>query len=358
MSCLMICRCNGATRWLVTVTLVLFSIPLWAQQGPPIEDGPATPDDRKQSSRVFSLGLDVDRLTEPQPADEPEFSLGITEERAAPEGGEIRESQGQLEFSLYAGVGDDRASLPGIGLEFYDELAARRWPGHKTRLGVHLAAEYARVLAGGRVGAYGGDVGVIQTLDFVAMARLAALWWKTFKLGQLPPGASIPTDATLILEVTDADGGSPGHISVLPLTQGWIGDAVHARCDSDGRCVANGLPSASSTLLVRGDGGMVARWDHIEPTISVSLKPTGVLQISAAECCPEIRVLEEKSDAIVPVIRWVNPGREEWVRVPPSGLALSLPVGRYTIQINQHSETSVVDATVLPDQVTAVDVVY
>jgi hypothetical protein len=357
MSTLIIGSRNGVTSWLLAVSLALSPVSLCAQEKSLIDGDPTTTGD-PESPGVFSLGLDMDRLSGERRAEEPEFSLGVFDQQAAIEVEVVPEPKGQLEFSLFTGVGDEGASLPGIGLEFYDELAARRWPGAKTRLSAHLAAQFARVLEGGRVGAYGGDVGVLRTLDWVAMARLAVLWWQTYKLGQLPPGASIPTDATLTLVVRDADGRTPGHISVLPLTQGWIGDAVHARCDPYGRCVAKGLPSASSTLLVRGDGGSIVRWDHIKADISVSLKPTGLLQILPAQCCPEIRVLEEKSDAVVPVIQWVNPGREDWVRVSPSGLTLSLPVGRYKIQTNQNSERSFIDATVTADQVTTVEVVY
>ena len=343
-------------RWLMTATLVLCAAPLGAQQEGPVHGLATIPEDRELDPGGFSLRLDAEELSEPGRVDQPGFSLGITVQQTTPEGVNGLEPKGGLELSLYAGVGSERASPPGTGLEFHDELEARRWPGGKTRPEAHLAAEQARVLEGGQVGAYGGDVGVLKTFDLVAMARLAALWWKTYQRGRLPPGASIPTDASLTLKVRDTEGRVPGHISVLPQTQGWIGDAVHARCDDRGRCVAEGLPSASSTLLVRGEGGSVVRWDHSDTEISIALRPTGWLQILPARCCPEIRVVAQESGAVVPVIQWINPGREDWVRVPSSGLTLSLPEGRYTIQINHESDSSLVDATVTADHVSTVEV--
>lgn len=71
-----------------------------------------------------------------------------------------------------------------------------------------------------------------------------------------------------------------------------------------------------------------------------------------------IRVLEDISDSVVPIIRWINPGRKAWVQVPPSGLNLMLPEGRYRVQTSQYYEGSFIEATVAADRVTTVDVVY
>ena len=309
---------------------------------------------------AYSLQLTPEQLDPNHKPGASGFLLGLTDGSVAEPQTTDRPSTGQLEFSLYTGVGDGERSLPGIGLEFYEQLASARWPDGKTRLGVHLAAENARAWGhvGGMAQVYGGGVGI----DLIALTRLIIMWWKSEKLKQLPAGASIPLDATLTLRVSEAGGAFPGHISVLPLTQGWIGDVVHARCDDQGRCFAKGLPSASSLLLVRGDGGSLVRWNHFDPEISVVLRPTGWLRVSPDNrygiCCPMIRVLEGGSDAIVPIIRWINPNREPWVRVPPSGLTLVLPEGRYRIQTSQHNEGSFVEVTVLPDSVSTVEVVY
>jgi hypothetical protein len=69
-----------------------------------------------------------------------------------------------------------------------------------------------------------------------------------------------------------------------------------------------------------------------------------------------IRVLEENTGAIVPILRWINHDREDWVRVPRSGLTLTLPEGRYRIQTSRHFEGSFVEATVFSDRVSTVEV--
>jgi len=351
---------GSVRRLFLTVVLCVLSPTISAQEQPSPQVRDVSPKDSERDAKVFYLHLTAEQLNPKQEVGTTGFLLGLTDRSAAESQTIDRQPAYQLEFSLHTGAGGGDRSLPGIGLEFYDDLAASRWPGGKTRLETHLAAEYARVLEGGRVGVYGGDVGVISSLDLIALARLVVMWWQSHELRQLPAGASIPRDATLTLEVRDTGGTSPGHISVLPLTQGWIGDAVHARCDDRGRCVVEGLPSASSTLFVRGVGGSVVRWDHSSSELSVALRPTGWLRISPEQqfgvCCPVIRVLEENTDAIVPILRWINPDREDWVRVPRSGLTLTLPEGRYRIQTSRHFEGSFVEATVFSDRVSTVEV--
>lgn len=338
----------------------MLSATISAQEHLSLQVGDPSPKDSEMDAKFFSLHLTAEQLDRRNANGTAGFLLGLTNRSAVESQTIDGRPAGRLEFSLHSGASGGDRSLPGIGLEFYDDLAASRWPGGKTRLETHLAAEYARVLEGGQVGVYGGDIGVIRSLDLIALARLIVMWWKSHNQRQLPAGAYIPRDATLTLEVRDTGGSSPGHISVLPLTQGWIGDAVHARCDDRGQCVVEGLPSASSTLFVRGDGGSVVRWDPSNSNIFVALRPTGLLRISPDQqpgvCCPMIRVLEENTDAIVPILRWVNPDREDWVRVPPSGLTLTLPEGRYRIQTRQQFQESFVEATVLSDRVSIVEV--
>jgi hypothetical protein len=348
----------------LTAVCCVLSATVSAQEIPSTQVNEPSPKDRETDAKAFSLQLANEQLDPNHKYEATGFLLGLTDGSVTEPQTTDRPYTGHLEFSLHTGVGEGERSLPGIGLEFYEQLAAGRWPDGKSRLGVHLAAENAGAWGrgGGMAHLYGGAVGTVGYLDFVALAHLIIEWWKAEKLKQLPAGASIPLDATLTLRVSEPGGGLPDQISVIPLTEGWIGDVVHAGCDDRGRCVVEGLPSASSTLLVRGNGESLVCWDHFQPELFVVLKPTGWLQVIPKQhsgiCCPIIRVLDQDSEAIVPIMHWINPGREDWVRVPPSGLRLTLPEGRYRIQTSQHYEGSFVDTAVMADRLSTVEVLY
>jgi len=314
------------------------------------------------STSSYSLLLAAEQLDLESDESRSRFNLGIVDRPTKELPTDVSPSSRQLELSLHTDTGRRENFLPGFGREFLDDLASK---GGRSTLALHeasIAAWHARTFEGGLLGAYGGGSGVITTLNLVALARLIVMWLESRKLGKLPQGASIPRESTVTLEVRDINGTAPRYISVLPLTQGWIGDALHAECDDRGRCVVSGMPSASSTLFVRGQGGSVVRWDHARPEISVDLKPTGLLQIYPVRytgvCCPEIRVVDEDSHTIVPIIRWTNRDREEWIRLPEKGLTINIPEGQYRVQTSESNEESYVSAEVSAGRVTKVEVAY
>jgi hypothetical protein len=310
----------------------------------------------------YSLRLAAEQLDLEGDESRSRLNLGIVDRPAEETSTDASPSNGQLVLSLHADTGMREHFSPGVGLEFLDDLVV---PSRRSTMTLHessIADWHARTYEGGLVGAYGGGGGMIGAVSVVALARLIIRGWELYKLGKLPPGASIPLESTLTLVVRDIDGIAPGYISVLPLTDGWIGDALHTNCDDRGHCVVTGMPSASSTLLVRGQGGSVVRWDHALPEISVRLKPTGLLQIDPVKqsgaCCPVVRVLDERSHAIVPIIRWVNRDREEWIRLPKMGLTINIPEGQYRVQTSESDEESYILAEVSADRVTRVEVAY
>ena len=316
----------------------------------------------RPSTSSYSLRLAAEQLDLEGDESRSRFNLGIVDRPAEETSTDASPSNGQLVLSLHADTGMREHFSPGVGLEFLDDLVV---PSRRSTMTLHessIADWHARTYEGGLVGAYGGGGGMIGTVSVVALARLIIRAWELYKLGKLPPGASIPLESTLTLVVRDIDSIAPGYISVLPLTDGWIGDALHTNCDDRGHCVVTGMPSASSTLFVRGQGGSVVRWDHALPEISVRLKPTGLLQIDPVKqsgaCCPVVRVLDERSHAIVPIIRWVNRDREEWIRLPKKGLTINIPEGQYRVQTSESDEESYILAEVSADRVTRVEVAY
>jgi hypothetical protein len=112
---------------------------------------------------AYSLQLSPEQLDPNHNPGATGFLLGLTDRSVAEPQTTDPPSTGHLEFSLYTGVGEGERSLPGIGLEFYEQLAAGRWPDGKSRLGVHLAAENARAWGhvGGMAQVYGGALGLI-----------------------------------------------------------------------------------------------------------------------------------------------------------------------------------------------------
>lgn len=310
-------------------------------------------------SKSLSLNLTFEPFDPKNDEPTHHFSLGIWDRLPRELQPDTSPSGGHLEYSLQMGTQGAEKILPESVLEVLEDFVPTSGRYRMTPYETSIAAWHERTFEGGYLGRYQGG-GTLVTVDLIALYRLIVAAWESYKLWRLPRGASIPRESTLTVVVREVNGAVPSHISVLPLTEGWIGDAVHANCDDRGRCVAGGMPSSSSTLFVRGQGGGVVYWDHTKPEISVLLKPTGLLQIDPAEnsgsCRLVVRVLEERTHAIVPIVRWINRKREDWVRVPENGLTINVPEGRYRIQTSELDENSYVLAEVSADQITQVAV--
>jgi len=236
-------------------------------------------------------------------------------------------------------------------LEF--ELVERR-----LRLGAarrHMELEQRRVYNGGITGPASSQALMLKPAGWARLfgGLRAALRKKE------PLGAQVPLEHELNLVVRETDGGPPGEIVVLPMALGYVGNPVHASCDPAGRCQVPGLPSESSTLLVRGRGAAILSVGRTDPGALVTLKPTGVLRIEPSEFAEEkmwrVRVIENESGATVPVIRWQNPGRGPWTPVPRTGLVLLLPAGVYKLEISGPGrQLWAVEAEVAADKVVVV----
>jgi hypothetical protein len=160
---------------------------------------------------------------------------------------------------------------------------------------------------------------------------------------QLRDGIAEPLELLLereggtVLVVREAGGSPPTRISVTSLGGGVLGPSLGSVCDGDGRCELPGLPPGRWTLLVRGAGGALAVVDVPGGEVSVRLRPVGRLAVSAPEADGgavwQLRLSEAASGLVLPVYWFFNPGNGEWVPVPASGLALSLPEGAWRLEI-------------------------
>ena len=233
------------------------------------------------------------------------------------------------------------------------ELVERR-----LRLGAarrHMELEQRRVYNGGPTGPASSG-GLI--LDPAAWARLFRGLRGALRKTE-PRGARVPLEHDLTLVVRETDGSPPGEIVVLPMALGYVGNTVHATCSLAGRCPVAALPSESSTLLVRGHGAAILTVGPDDPGALVTLRPTGVLHIEPTSSTEagtwRVRVIDHKSGALVPVIRWQNPGRGPWTPVPKTGLLLLLPAGTYSVEASGPARPSgTVEAEVAEDEVVVV----
>ncbi|MCP4902085.1 MAG: hypothetical protein GY906_34395, partial [bacterium] len=150
-------------------------------------------------------------------------------------------------------------------------------------------------------------------------------------------GSQITRDRELTLLVHEADGSVPENISVIPLTDGYVGDALGASCNPDGRCRLSGLPTQESTLLVRGSGAALIRLNSPHPEAAVRLHPVVKLRIRPTSTWEHgairYRLISDSIDGTVPIIRWLNPDRDSWFEVPAHGLSLYLPSGDYRLEV-------------------------
>jgi len=87
--------------------------------------------------------------------------------------------------------------------------------------------------------------------------------------------------------------------------------------------------------------------------LTIRLRPTGTVRLVPPflERCrpPTVRVVDEASGLVVPVLRWLNPKRGSWVPLHRATLPLVVPVGVYRVEVLQGQgsapfETIVIDA--------------
>jgi hypothetical protein len=64
----------------------------------------------------------------------------------------------------------------------------------------------------------------------------------------------------------------------------------------------------------------------------IRLRPVGWLRLRSAGAETRVRVTDADTGLVVPVNRWLNPGRGEWVPLTSAGLPLLLPIGTYVVE--------------------------
>lgn len=202
-----------------------------------------------------------------------------------------------------------------------------RWPSSDPPVQRHAAAELDRVASGQPW----GRAPAVILFDGVKIVEAAGRLLRRWREGRRPPGALVPTDGAAVVRVTESSGPLPATISVIPLAEGWVGDAVHGTCDESGRCEVRGLPNAPSVLLVIGTGGAVVAHPGGDATLDVALRPLGRLRLDPRRPGAAVRILAADSQLAVPVVRWLNPGRGEWLELDGVRV-LYLPEGEYVVE--------------------------
>ena len=202
-----------------------------------------------------------------------------------------------------------------------------QWPSPDPPIQRHIATELDRIVTGQPWGRTPAAIMFDAVAVVEAVGRLVRRWQD----GRLPPGALIPTDGAAVLRVTESNGPPPATISVVPLAEDWVGETVHAACDAFGRCEVLGLPKAPSVLLVIGNGGAVVEHPGGDAVLEVTLRPLGRLQFSPRRPNVTARILVADSELAVPVVRWLNAGRREWLELDGDGV-LYLPEGEYVVE--------------------------
>lgn len=200
------------------------------------------------------------------------------------------------------------------------------WPLPGTLLERHLAAELDQILAGQP----GGRVPVAIMFDAVEIVEAVGRLIRGLRDRKLTPGARVPTDASAVLRVRESSGEPPATVSVVPLTGDWVGETLFGVCEA-GVCEIDGLPDAPSTLLVIGDGGAVASHPGGRATLDVRLRPLGRLRLDPVRRDVDVRILVADTELVVPVVRWLNAGRGEWLELEGEGV-LFLPEGDYVVE--------------------------
>lgn len=307
-------------------------------------------------SRGFSLGLggdDLPSLTGHPPGRG--FDLGLVEGGSGARTDD--EPLGVVSRELVLAASPDREGRPAFDVDFgFDDGAGVLITGRSVDpVELHLMAELERVIPGYR------PQGLLFSLDVDEIVTRVGDWWRRRRERRLPPAASLPLDGSVGLVVRSANGEIPAHISVVALTDGWVGDAVHSTCGATGRCEVEGLPSVPSTLLVRGNGAAVVPWRPADRELTVRLRPTGTVRLAAPSlehCGPlNVRVVEQATGLVVPVLRWLNPQRGAWVPLSRAALPLVLPVGVYRVEVARDRGSPPVETVVVEvDGVAEVDV--
>lgn len=201
-----------------------------------------------------------------------------------------------------------------------------QWPSPDPLVQRHLAAELDRIVSGQPWGRAPAAI-MFNAVEIVeAVGRLV----RGLRERRLPPGARVPTDGSVVLRAMESTGELPATVTVVPLTGDWVGETLLGSCAA-GVCEVNGLPDAPSTLLVIGDGGAVVSHPGGRATLDVTLHPLGRLRLDPERTDVEVRIIVAETELVVPVVRWLNAGRGEWLELDGEGV-LFLPEGDYVVE--------------------------
>jgi hypothetical protein len=170
---------------------------------------------------------------------------------------------------------------------------------------------------------------------------------------------SLEDDETTVFVVIGADGAPAARIWIQSLAGGVLGPMVSSICGAGGRCEVNEIPRGRWTLLIHGEGTALLVADIPQEEIPVRLRPAGKIEIKAptgeSGAAWQVRLSEAGTGIVVPVSRYENPARTEWVPVGASGLTVSLPEGAWRIETFAPDGTQgVQQATVTADGTTEV----
>jgi hypothetical protein len=279
----------------------------------------------------FDLGLEeaLQGWAEAREAEHGEIPLRLWE--AVPRGEDESDAAGSsLELDLAGSAESLRSG--GSSLEsLAEELSETAWPEGMGRITEGMRLERVRAREGGLIGSGDGMGGLV---DIPLLVRWIAGRVEKARLARRPAGARLSRDWSLRLGLLGESSPGVDEVSVLPLVDGWVAEEVIGSCGVDGRCTIEGLPAGPSVLFVRtaGAAGLV-RLPGSGLELGLRLRPLGLLRISEAhDPSTEIRVVDDRVGLVVPVSRWQNAGRGEWVPVSAGSLALLLPEGPYRVQ--------------------------
>lgn len=306
---------------IAALALALLAGPQWARGS---DDGPAptpTPSDGRRSS---VLPLDLAGRQDLAPVG---LEFGPS---PSPDAGSRPTGFGRMVVDL----GPAPDPVPGIDLGPLEHppdwiVSGHRdqWPSPDPLIQRHLAAELDRILTGQPWGRAPAVLMFDAVEIFEAVGRLFRRW----RDSRQPPGSLIPTDGVAMINVVESDGQPPATVSVVSLADDWVGEAVHGVCDAVGACEVRGLPEAPSVLLVIGHGGAVVEHPGGDATLDVRLRPLGRLRLEPRRRDVTVRILVADSKLVVPIVRWLNPGRGEWTELDGDGV-LYLPEGDYVVE--------------------------
>lgn len=268
-----------------------------------------------QQSRAQNLALDLD--------------LSLVDEVDLPHTAAAGDESLAFDLEVSSAPSEDSVLSIDFGLDFDDGswfFAGRRPLDPLER---HVAAEAAAVIPGGR------GRGLLLKLDSLELVSRVREWRRARRERRLPPGARVARNRELELIVRGDGISEPKHLTVVTLTDGWVGETIHTACE-DGRCRVEGLPAAGSTLLVRGDGAALMPWNPADRELFANLRPSGTVRLemdreSGCESGP-IRVVAVRSGLAVPLAGWRSPGLGEWVDLETGGRVAVLPAGNYRIE--------------------------